>query len=61
MDYKRGKNMKDLIKSKVIILFLIFMVAIALIQEQSIKNASDANTDNQQLVNTNYTLSVTQK
>ena len=61
MDYKRGKNMKDLIKSKVIILFLIFMVAIALIQEQSIKNASAENTDNKIINKINYTLSVTQK
>ena len=53
--------MKDLIKSKVIILFLIFMVAIALIQEQSIKNASAENTDNKIINKINYTLSVTQK
>lgn len=32
--------MKDLIKSKSIILFLIFMVAVACIQEQSIKKDS---------------------
>lgn len=52
--------MKDLIKSKSIILFLIFMVAIACIQEQSIKKASDTNTDNKISENEIYTLSVTQ-
>lgn len=53
--------MKKMLKSKVMILFIVFVFAIACIQEQSIKKASAENTDNQLFAKNNYTLSVTQK
>lgn len=43
--------MKELLKSKGIILFLIFMIVIANVQERNIKNASAENTDNQEIIN----------
>ena len=43
--------MKELFKSKGIILFLIFMIVIANVQERNIKNASASDTDNQEIIN----------